>query len=207
METGSNRMDKTLSRHLRGRLIAAWTAAAIAAVSIGCGSVNETSSFLLPSPTVEQTPAPSPTTQQTTWKKSPVRLPRIEAALKKAVAARLESWRASIETRSLDKHLQHYTDQIDTYYLASNVNRDFIRADRERAFNQFDQFKLQLINVEVNLETNDAATVTFDKNWDFRRGENFSNGLVQQEILMRKIEKKWFITSEKDLEVYRYRNN
>ena len=208
METGSNRIEKGFNRRLRDGLIAVWTFATIAAVSIACSSVSETSTLASPSPPpVEQLPVPSPTTQQTIKKKSPARLPRVEAALKKAVHARLNSWKASIETRSLDKHLQHYADQVGTYYLASNVNQDFIRADRERAFNQFDQFKLQLINVEVNLEANDAATITFDKSWDFTRGENFSNGLVQQEIQMRKIEKQWFITSEKDLEIYRYRNN
>ena len=193
----------------QARTLLQWSLAVylLAGGLIGCGSVNE-----IPPPTppqlAEQTPAPIPSPSPRAAKKNPaVRLPRVEAALKKAVAARLNSWKTSIETRDMDKHLQHYADQIDIYYLALNVNRDFVRADRQRGFEQFDQLKVLIINVEVNLEASDAAVVTFDKSWDFRRGANFSDGLVQQEILMRKIEKQWFITSERDLEIYRYRNN
>lgn len=180
----------------------------IVAVLAGCQSANETpQNAVPPSPMpIEKTPAPSPT-QQAVKKKSAVRLPRVEAALKKSVAARLNSWKASIVTRDLEKHLQYYADQVETYYLASNVNRDFIRADREQAFKKFDQLKLEIINVDINLEENDAATITFDKSWDFTKGASFSNGLVQQEIQMRKIEKQWFIVSEKDLQIYRSRNN
>ena len=176
-----------------------------AVVAGACRSMNETSmSAPVPSPAIEQTPAaPTP---QALKKKSAVRLPRIEAALKKAVAARLKTWEASIETRDLEKHLQHYADQIEIYYNAANTNRDFVSADRSRAFKQFDTLKLEIINVDINLETTDAAIVTFDKGWDFKKGESFSNGLVQQEVKMRKIEKQWLIVSEKDLQVYRYRN-
>ncbi len=178
-----------------------------AVVAGACRSINETSSVAPPpSPPIEQTPAAPSPTPQALKKKSAVRLPRIEAALKKAVAARLKSWEASIEARDLEKHLRHYADQIEIYYNASNTDRDFVSADRERAFEQFDTLKLEIINVDIYLETTDAATVTFDKGWDFKKGESFSNGLVQQEVKMRKIEKQWLIVSEKDLQIYRYRN-
>ena len=133
-------------------------------------------------------------------------MPRLEAALVNAVNGRLKSWKKSIETRDLEKHLQYYAADLETYYLASNVNRDFVRADRSRAFNQFDTFKLEIINVDINLESNETAIITFDKGWNFERENNFSSGLVQQEIKMRKIDKQWLIVSERDLQVYRFHN-
>lgn len=151
-----------------------------------------------PQPTLNASP-----TRQTVKRKSAMPLPRLAAALKKNIAARIKTWQASIEARDLEKHLQHYADQIDGYYLASNVNRDVVRADRERAFDQFDTLNVEIINVEIILESSDAATVTFDKSWDFTKDAHFSKGLVQQEIQMRKIEKQWLIVSEKDLQVYR----
>ena len=202
------------SKHWRGKFTAPislrWLFAAclLAGSLSGCKKADEFPSSPEPLSPVEQHPiqiaSPSP---RPTRKAAAARLPRLEAAVKKAVAIRLKSWKASIEARDIEKHLQHYADQIDTYYQASNVNHDFIRADRMRAFEQFDEIQVQFINIEVNLETSESAIVTFDKTWNFRSPTRFSNGLVHQEILMRKIEKQWFITSERDLEVYRYHNN
>jgi hypothetical protein len=90
--------------------------------------------------------------------------------------------------------------------MRSNVSRDFVRADRERAFNLFDTTKLDIINVEISFETSGTATIVFDKSWDFSKDAAFSKGLVQQEIQMRRIENQWLIVSEKDLQIYRYHN-
>jgi hypothetical protein len=171
----------------------------------GCGYVYESPTAAPAPPTRQQTPVPSPT-RQTIRKKSAMHLPRVEAALVNAVNGRLKSWKNSIESRDLEKHLQYYADELETYYLASNVNRDFVRADRSRAFNQFDTFKLEIINVDINLESNETAIITFDKGWNFEKENDFSSGLVQQEIKMRKIDKQWLIVSERDLQVYRFHN-
>ena len=197
-----NRRRGTLCGRARMPLQKLFAACVLAGGLIGCGSVSE-----IP-PVAATEPAPVPQLSPRVPKKSPpVRLLRLEAAVKKAIGARLNSWKASIEARDLDKHTEHYADQVDTYYLAANVSRDFIRAERESAFEQFDTFKVQFFNVDVNLQTADEAVITFDKTWDFQRAASFSNGLVRQEVIMRKIEKQWFIVSEKDLEIYRYQNN
>ena len=132
--------------------------------------------------------------------------PRYEADLKKSINTDLKTWQRSIETRDADKHLEHYADALETYYTVSNVNKDAVRADRRRAFERFDTLKVQLINIDIYLESKDLATVVFDKTWDFKKGENFSNGLVQQEVKLRKSGNQWLIFSEKDLEIYRYHN-
>ena len=173
-----------------------------ASVFVGCRSMNETPNA---APQNETAPvaAPLPTAEKRPAMRFP---PRLEAALKKSITARLNSWKASIEARDIEKHLSHYAERIENYYNAASVNREFVRADRARAFASFDTLELEIINVEIILEANDAATLTFDKSWDFRKASGFSNGLVQQEIRMRKIEKQWLITSERDLQVYRVHN-
>lgn len=206
---GSNSRRRARYRHLiltiRSFFGATLVAATISGFA-GCGLMNESPTAAPASP-LPQTPVPPQhPPRPTPVKKSAVRMPRLEAALIKAVGSRLKTWKASIEARDLEKHLQHYADQIETYYLASNVNRDFVRADRNRAFQEFDTFKLEFINVNVNLEANDAAIITFDKGWNFEKEGNFSTGLVQQEIKMRKIDKQWLIVSERDLQVYRAHN-
>ena len=186
-------------------LFAAAVGAAISQSLAACRSTEELPAAVPAATVAPPSPVPTPT-RPTTRKKSAARLPRLEAELRKAIAARLKSWESSIETRDLEKNLQHYADQIETYYLASNTNRDVVRADREQAFKRFNELKLDIINVDINLETNDAAIITFDKSWDFTDDSAFSNGLVQQEIRMRRIDKRWLIVSEKDLQVYRYHN-
>jgi len=172
----------------------------------GCRSVNQNAPAAAATPELAAVPSPAPTRHLP--EKIPVMRfpPRYEAELKKSINADLNTWRKTIEARDADKHVEHYADEIETYYQASNVGKDFIRDDRRRAFERFDTLKVQLINIDVYLESKDAATVVFDKTWDFKSAANFSNGLVQQEIKMRRIEKEWLIVSEKDLEIYRYRN-
>ena len=180
------------------------TALALAGALFGCDSpVNQTAPIAL------ATPASPPVAPRVVPTKIPVMRfpPRYEAELKKSINAHLKTWRQSIEARDADKHLEHYADQIETYYNAANVNKDFVRDDRRRAFKRFDALQIQLINIDIYLESKDAATVILDKSWDFKKGENFSNGLVQQEIKLRRIENEWLIVSEKDLEVYRKRES
>lgn len=185
-----------------------WLAAGIAAGTLSgltACQFADAPQAIEPVATPPSSPVPTPV-RQTAVKKTAVRLPRLEAALKKNIAARLNSWKASIETRNLEKHLQHYADQLETYYLVANASRDIVRSDRARAFEQFDKLKVEVINVDINLETIDSAVITFDKSWDFTKGNAFSNGLVQQEVVMRKTDNQWLIVSEKDIQIYRYRN-
>lgn len=184
--------------HLSLSLIAV-CAASLAA----CGVVNRTAP-----PTAnaadEQTSASA---ARRVPEKAPMAFPpRLEAALKKAIAARIDAWRASIEARDIDKHLSFYADALEGYYTQQNVAVDTVRTDRARAFAQFDAMKVQFINIDIQLQSTDDATVVFDKTWDFKKGAAFSNGLVQQEMKWRKIDKRWMIVSEKDLQIYRYHN-
>lgn len=181
---------------------------ALCASSFGCQLVGKTS------PTTNTAPAATVAAQQTPEfaarrvpEKAPMAFPpRLEAALKKVINARIDAWRASIEARDIDRHLQFYADGLESYYLQQNVVQDVVRADRARAFAQFEQMKVQLINIDIQLQSTDDATVVFDKTWDFKKEAAFSNGLVQQEMKWRRIDKRWTIVSEKDLQIYRYHN-
>lgn len=203
MKTDSTTLSNRQSAGFYRRFRALACAAAVALS--GCGSVNQEVSLAPPAP--EQTPTPA-APRRLPEKISAMRFPpRQEAALKKSINNRLKAWQASIEARDIEKHLAFYGDRIETYYTMPDAAKDAVRADRERAFEQFETLKVQLINIDIYLQSKDEAIVTFDKSWDFKKAESFSNGLVQQEIKMRKIEKQWVIVSEKDLQIYRYRNS
>jgi len=202
----TNRIDGGAFIRRRLAAIALPLAFVAAGGFFGCRSVNQNAPTAPATPEVSGVLSPAPTRRLP--EKIPVMRfpPRYEAELKKSINSDLNTWRKTIEARDVEKHLEHYADAVETYYQTSNVNKDFIRADRHRAFERFETLKMQLINIDIYLESKDAATVVFDKSWDFKSAAGFSNGLVQQEIKMRRIEKKWLIVSEKDLEIYRYRN-
>ena len=208
MKTDSNGHSNcnivTISHRLPTEMRLSFVVGAIAAIAaglFGCNTVNEN-----PSVAPQQISNTIPVRRA---EKIPViRLPqRREAALKKAITTRLNLWKASIEARDINKHLQHYADRIETYYTLSDVDKDFVQTDRRRAFEKFETLKVEMVNIDITFQADDAATVTFDKAWDFRNATDFSNGLVQQEVRLRNIENRWLIISEKDLQIYRYRND
>ncbi len=195
----------------RGASIKSAALIAFCAASFGCGSVAENPQTAAAPAAASPIAAPVEQTSAPTTKRVPEKPPmsfppRLEAALKKTIAARMNAWQASIEARDIEKHLQFYADRLDDYYLQQNVGREVVEADRAHAFAQFDRMKMQLINIDIKLQSTDEATVTFDKSWDFKKDAAFSNGLVQQEMRWRKIDKQWLIISEKDLQIYRYHN-
>jgi ketosteroid isomerase-like protein len=145
-----------------------------------------------PSPSLTPSPTPSPTLA-----------PENVAAIKEQVAATLKGWAASTRARDIDAHMNYYAEQLDTYYNARNVSARRVEADRDRAFSLYDTMDAQLSNIEITPDpTGVSATAIFDKTWTFEGEEKYSSGSVQQKIWLTKINGRWQITGEKDLQIY-----
>jgi hypothetical protein len=124
------------------------------------------------------------------------------SAAQKEVTAALNGWAQTIKDKNIDEHMKYYADVLDTYYTATNVSRDRVRADRERAFSKYDKLDMQLANVRVEVDSAlSRAVVTFDKTFDFRGEKNFSGSGLNRFWLV-KSNGGWRITGEKDLEIY-----
>jgi hypothetical protein len=127
-------------------------------------------------------------------------------AIKKEVADVLEAWRKSIEKRDADQNVKFYDNTLETYYKESGIDRNHVRADRQRAIDRYESLSLQVDNLKVTPETTETASATFDKTWIFKNPVKTSTGSVQQEMYFIKQNGKWLINGEKDLKVY-YINN
>ena len=78
----------------------------------------------------------------------------------------------------------------------------FVRADKLRAFTRYDSINIKLTNISISVDqAGEEATVTLDKEWDFK-GNGSSSGKVKQLLKLRKFNGQWLITAEKDLKVY-----
>lgn len=129
-----------------------------------------------------------------------------ESEVRKGVSDLLEAWRQSIEKRDADANVRFYVDTLETYYKESGIDRNHVRADRQRAFDRYGVLSLQTDNIKINAETNESASAVFDKSWTFKSESKITTGSVQQEMYFSKQDGRWLISGEKDVKVY-YINN
>ena len=132
--------------------------------------------------------------------------PQKAAALKKAVTRLLEAWKTSIEKRSVEKYLSCYADRLETFYLQHDVEKTFAGEEFGRAFGKYDSIRLDLTNLDIRPTAEDEAFIIFDKTWEFKNHSRVSTGSLQQIVGMRKINRRWFIVSERDWRVYSNQN-
>ncbi len=121
--------------------------------------------------------------------------------IKSEVAERLDSWKSASESLNLDAHMSHYAPTLD-YYNKKGANVGFVRADKQRAFSNYDSIRFTFSNMTVTPDASgETATAVFDKEWNFS-GARTSSGKVQQQLKLKKIGGQWLITGERDLKVY-----
>jgi hypothetical protein len=114
----------------------------------------------------------------------------------------LSRYRAAIRTKNLDLVEGYYAPIVETYYRWHDVPRETVLKEIRRAFAMYQSVaKLDLRNITFRDLSEDRATATFDKEWDFRGPKQFA-GAERQEMIFVKIRDEWRIASEKELKVY-----
>ena len=154
-------------------------------------NTNTNANANLAAPTLSPTPTAKPTI-------NPEQAKNITGNVKDVV----DDWKSAAENLDITSHLSNYADTVD-YYNGGKVGVAKIRADKERAFSQYDSVNFNIDNLRVSPDpSGDKATTIFDKEWRFEGADKYSAGKVQQQLTLNKINGKWLITSEKDLKVY-----
>jgi hypothetical protein len=149
-----------------------------------------------PGGTVTPSPTPSGTITPTI---NPT--PSFDAAeVKSEVSARMNAWKSSMESGSLDAVMGHYASRLDYYYRSGGTSSAAVRNNKKRAFELYYSFRVTMANMNISPnETGDKATVTFTKSWDFQGSDDRSKGSVRAQFQVSKIGGSWYITGEKDL--------
>ena len=137
---------------------------------------------------------------------TPIPKPTLEAGEAKAITGdvkdTVDAWINSSESLDLAGNLDYYADSVD-YYIAGRVNRSRVRADKQRAFNQYDSINFNISNMKITPDASgEKAVAVFDKEWKFEGEEKYSTGKVRQQLTLSKIDGRWLITGEKDLKTY-----
>jgi len=153
----------------------------------------KTSNANLTAPAASPTATPIP---------KPTLKPEEIKAVTNDVKEAIDEWKGSSENLDLDGNLNQYADSVD-YYAGGRVNRARVRADKQRAFEQFDSINFNISNVKITPDASgEKAIAVFDKEWRFEGEQRYSAGKVRQQLTLGKIDGRWLITGEKDLKTY-----
>ncbi len=140
-------------------------------------------------------PSPTPTAKPTI---NPEQAKNITGDVKDVV----DDWKNASEDLDMTSHLSNYADTVD-YYNGGKIGIAKIRADKEKAFSQYDSINFNIDNLRVIPDpSGDKATAIFDKEWKFEGADKYSAGKVQQQLTLIKSNGKWLISGERDLKVY-----
>ncbi|GEM_PF-4788853 len=153
-----------------------------------------------PKPTIEQANA-KPATPTATAASTPEPPPINVAAIENDINTRLDKWVRDGESANADAVITNYAESV-AYYRKPRATREFIRADRSRAYNRYGTIDITLSNINVFPDpTGRTSRVVLDKAYVFTGGD-YLEGKVQQEIRLALINGDWLITGERDLKIY-----
>ena len=117
------------------------------------------------------------------------------------VSQQISSWKSLAESGDLNSYMRKYAGTVD-YYRKRGASVDFVRRDKQRAFNMFSSISVTISNMDVKVDdSGERATADFDKEWVFQ-GARRSTGKVRQQMQFRKLNGQWLITAERDVKVY-----
>jgi len=161
--------------------------------------LKDTKSEASPSPTdspKDSTPSPTPSA---TASPSPDFNPE---KIKNEVSDKVYSWASATESLNWNTLANYYADTVN-YYNKNGVSSAYIRNDKQRAFDRYDNVEMNISNLRVTPDASgNSATAVFDKEWTFEGEDTYSSGKVQSQLDLKKISGRWLITGEKDLKVY-----
>lgn len=124
------------------------------------------------------------------------------AAVREEVSDALFRWKADAEGLNFTAYMDNYAETVD-YYRAGKSDRSRVSKDKQRAFRLYNSINIKLNNIRIVPEASgNQATVILDKAWNFKGTAKSSEGEVEQQLILKKINERWYIASEKDLKVY-----
>lgn len=120
------------------------------------------------------------------------------------IAFLLNDWVLSFKQKDVARQVDCYAPQVDIYYRQRNASRAFVEADKSRAIARLAKIqKYEISNVNVSLESAEAATVTFDKSWDatLTSGRRYA-GSEMERLGLALFDGRWKIRSEEELQIH-----
>lgn len=127
--------------------------------------------------------------------------PTSGAAAAEEIRNRLVDLHAAWTDGDIEAHAAFYADEVDFY--GEDLSRTEIERERRESAERFTDREVTLERTAVTFTDEEHARAVVEKSWDFRSVASEWTGAARQEFLFERIEGRWLVTGERDLEVYR----
>ena len=126
----------------------------------------------------------------------------LEAA--NALRTALDNWIAATNARDIRKQMTFYMPVVKAFYLARNVPREAVRAEKARVFARAKTIDIRAEEPEIIFRDNGSiAIMRFRKRYAIEGGLQSRRGEVIQELRWQRTDNGWKIYSERDVRVIR----
>ncbi len=161
------------------------------------------SAYPVPGPSTPESPSIGPITPNAPEATGGDGLQPLSSSQVSEVEKFLSDWVSSAMARDVEWNVGLYGPIVD-YYNAGPVPRVRVRADRVRAYEKFDEVRIELPRVHEASVTADGQEfhLVFDKQWVFTGPAGKTSGKVKQMLVLRRLAGGLKIVAEKDLSVY-----
>ncbi len=116
----------------------------------------------------------------------------------------LGAWIAATNGRAINEQMAFYAPRLVRFYLKSDVTRDFVREEKERAFASASVIEIRAEEPEIIFQNDgDVAVMRYRKKYRIENGRQSRRGEVIQELRWRRVADAWRIFYERDIRVLR----
>jgi hypothetical protein len=120
------------------------------------------------------------------------------------LVAALSGWLAATNAGDIEKQMAFYPNRVPVFYLARNVSREDVRAEKSRVFGTASVIDLRASEPAISLGADRrTATMRFRKQYEIRGARINRVGEVVQELRWENSRDGWKIVGERDLRVLR----
>lgn len=149
----------------------------------------------------EEPPDAAPAPTRTASGTAPARAEGDEAA---ALRDALGEWVGATNARDLRRQMDFYLPRLQAFYLARDVTRDFVRAEKARVFADADRVDIRAAEPEIIFrDRGQRAVMRFRKQYLIEGAKRSRRGEVVQELWWQRTPAGWKISSERDIRVIR----
>lgn len=121
-----------------------------------------------------------------------------------SLRASLERWLAATNGRDIEAQMDFYAARVRAFYLARNVSRAFVRAEKARVFTTAETIDIRAEEPEIVFQDGGrTAVMRFRKRYRIEDGPRSRRGAVVQELRWQRTASGWKIFSERDIRVIR----
>ncbi|HYG79004.1 MAG TPA: hypothetical protein VD861_01375 [Pyrinomonadaceae bacterium] len=116
----------------------------------------------------------------------------------------LDAWVAATNARDLEKVMTFYGPEVEVFYRARNVDREFVRDDKARSFERAEAMEVSAGDPEITVaDDGRTAEMLFRKKYFVKVRGRERRGEVLQLLRWRRAGTRWEIVGERDLRVMR----